>query len=163
MSSAVCVACHHSIDGAARLCPYCGANPATGEKVDTQALLQEEFKPRNLSTSESVLEYARHRQGIVIAIGLAIAFLVLAGLHQYATMRNNNTVANGPAVPLSDVADLSDQPRETQQPMPALNFQFEGHPQVMRTFIVEPGAVAPAPPPPAPGTPPPAQPPAPAR
>jgi hypothetical protein len=157
MSSAVCVACEHSIDAAARVCPYCGANPATGEKIDTEAILREEFKPRNITTSESVLEYARHRQGIVIAIGIAVAFLLLAGLHQFATMRNNSAVANGSAVPLSDVADLSDQPREIQQlPMPPLNFQFDGKPQAMRTFIVEPGAVAP--PAPAPAIPPPAQP-----
>ena len=31
-----CVACKHSIDDQARLCPYCGADPTTGEKVDTQ-------------------------------------------------------------------------------------------------------------------------------
>ena len=146
MSSAVCVACRHSIDAAARLCPYCGANPATGEKVDTTAIVQEVFKPKEMTTSESVLEYARHRQGIVIAIGIAVAFLVLAALHQYATMRNNNAVANGPAVPLSDVADLSGQPQENQAvPMPPLTFQYDGHPQAMRTYIVEQNA-APAPP-----------------
>jgi RNA polymerase subunit RPABC4/transcription elongation factor Spt4 len=158
-SGAICVACRHTIDAVARICPYCGANPATGEKIDTEAILREEFKGRSMTASESVLEYARHRQGIVVAIGLAVAFLILAGLHQFATMRNNTAVASGPAVPLSDVADLSDQPRETQQlPMPPLNFQYDGRPQVMRTFIVEPGAVAP---PPATATaPPPAAPPA---
>ena len=70
-------------------------------------------------------------------------FLLLAGLHQYATMRNNSVVSKEPAVPLSDIADLSDQPRETQQPMPPLTFQYDGRPQAMRTFIVEPGATPP--------------------
>ena len=146
------MACGHSIDAAARLCPYCGANPATGEKVDTEEILREEFKARSMTASQSVIEYARHRQGIVIAIGLALVFLALAGLHQWATLRNERAVSNGPAVPLSDVADLSDQPQENPQtPMPPLTFEFDGHPQTMRTFIVEPGAVAPnaAPPPPA--------------
>jgi len=157
-SGAVCVACRHSIDASARLCPYCGANPATGEKVDTTAIVQEVFKAKPMTTSESVLEYARHRQGIVLALGLAAAFLILAGLHQYATMRNNTAVANGPAVPLSDVADLSDQPKEEQLPMPSLTFQFDGHAQTMRTYIVEPAAVTPppqnvAPPAPAPAPP----------
>jgi len=160
MSSAVCAACKHAIDASARICPYCGANPVTGEKPDTEAILREEFKPRSMTTSESVLEYARHRQGIVLAIGLALAFLILAGLHQFATMRNNNAVVSGPAVPLSDVADLSDQPRETQLPMPPLKFEYDGKPQAMRTFIVEPGAIAPpavaaTPPPAAPAPPPP--------
>jgi hypothetical protein len=159
MSSAVCVACRHSIDAAARLCPYCGANPQTGEKVDTEAMLREVFKPKEMTTSESVIEYARHRQGIVLFVGLALAFLVLAALHQYVTMRNNSVASGAPAVPLSDVADISNQAREPQQlPMPKLDFQFEGRAQSMRTFIVEPGAVAPAPP-----QPPPAPAPAPAR
>src|SRR5690242_5582948 len=146
MSSAVCAACGHSIDAAARLCPYCGANPATGEKIDPTPIMQEIFKPKSMTTSESVLEYARHRQGIVIAIAIALMFLILAGLHQWATMRNNTAVASGPAVPLSDVADLSNQPTENQPlPMPPLTFQYDGQAQRMRTFIIEPGAVAPAP------------------
>jgi len=155
-SGAVCVACGHTIDAVARLCPYCGANPATGEKIDTEAMLREEFKGKTLTASQSVMKYARHRQGVVIAVGVAVIFLVMAGLHQWATMRNETAVANGPAVPLSDVADLSDQRQENQQtPMPPLNFEFNGNPQTMRTFIAEPGAVAPpqpnvAPPPPAP-------------
>ncbi len=63
MSNAVCAACKHPIDAAAKVCPYCGANPTTGEKaVDTQAVLQEIFKPREVTTGESVLEYARQRQ-----------------------------------------------------------------------------------------------------
>ena len=33
MSESVCTACGHHIDPSARLCPYCGADPRTGEKV----------------------------------------------------------------------------------------------------------------------------------
>ena len=43
-----------------------------------------------------------------------------------------------------DVTDLNNQTDETKpQPMPDLKFQYDGHPQTMRTLIVEPGAVAP--------------------
>ena len=144
MSKRNCVACGHSIDAAARLCPYCGANPATGEKIDSEAVLREVFQPRTISTSDSLLEYARHRQGIVIAIGAAVLFLVLVGLHRIVTIRNATAVSNEPAVPLAEIADLSDQSAEPQQiPMPAIEFQFDGQPQKMRTFIVEPGAVTP--------------------
>ena len=144
MSKTECVACRHSIDAAARLCPYCGANPATGEKIDTEAVLREVFQARTVTTSDSILEYARHRQGIVIAIGAFVAFLILAALHQFVTMRNNTAVSNGPAVPLSEIADLADQATDTQQlPMPPVEFQFSGQPQKMRTFVVEPGAVTP--------------------
>jgi hypothetical protein len=141
----VCVSCSHEIDAAAKLCPYCGAEPRTGEKiVDTQAILQEEFHPRRGSKSEGVLQYARQRQGVVAVIGGFVLILVLAAIHQYVTHRNQTAVSAAAAVPLTDVTDLSNQPDEVkQQSMPELQFQYEGHPQTMRTFIVEPGAVTP--------------------
>lgn len=143
MSDAVCVACHHHIDAAARLCPYCGADPQTGRKVDTQALLQEVFQARHVSTTEGVLQYARQRQGIVITIAVFAALLLLGGFHQFAA-RRNRTVNDANAVPLTEVTDLSNQLSDTHpQPLPEMPFQFDGHPQTMRTFIVEPGAVKP--------------------
>ncbi|HEY3056638.1 MAG TPA: zinc ribbon domain-containing protein [Thermoanaerobaculia bacterium] len=151
MSRVACLACRHEIDSAAKICPYCGSDPTTGQKVvDTNALLQEIFRPRHVSASESVLEYARHRQGVVIAISGVLLFLILAALHQYVTMRNERLVSATSAVPLTEIADLSNQPEETKPlPMPELNFQYAGNPQAMRTFIVEPGAVAPPQPQPA--------------
>jgi hypothetical protein len=144
MTEAVCANCRHAIDPAAKICPYCGANPTTGEKiVDTQAVLQEVFKPREVSASESVLEYARQRQGIVIALTAIVAFLILAALHQFVTARNART-SNAPPVALTEVADLSNQTDETKPlPMPELDFQTDGRPETMQTFIVEPGEVVP--------------------
>jgi hypothetical protein len=152
VSSGTCAACGRSIDAAAKLCPYCGAEPSSGERVvDTQAILQEVFHPRELSTTENVLEFARQRQGIVIAISIFVAFVVLAALHQFVTLRNANVETNTPAVPLTEITDVANQKSEvTPVPMPELDFPFEGKPQTMRTFIVERGAVAPAPPAPAP-------------
>jgi len=152
MSEGVCAACRRSIDAAARLCPYCGANPATGERIDTQAILQEVFSPREMSTSESVLEYARQRQGVVITVSIVVAFLVLAGIHQFATMRNANAVTHTPAVPLTEIADSPDRLVSRPVPIPDLDFQYDGRPQVMRTYIAEKGAVAPQPALPAPQT-----------
>lgn len=146
MSSGTCAACGRSIDAAAKLCPYCGADPSTGERLDTQAILQEVFRPKTLTASESVLEYARQRQGIVIAISIFVVFLLLAGLHQFVTMRNARAVTDAPAVPLTEVTDLANKRDETApQPMPELDFPYEGRPQTMRTFILEHGAIAPAP------------------
>jgi hypothetical protein len=153
VTNANCASCGRAIDGAAKLCPYCGADPATGERVvDTQAILQEVFHPREVSTSESVMEFARQRQGIVVVVSLLVAFLLLAAIHQFVTRRNANAVTDAPAVPLTEITDVANQARAaTPVPMPALDFPFEGRPQMMRTFIVERGAVAPAPPPPAAG------------
>ena len=160
MSKAVCAACRRKIDAAAKLCPYCGANPATGERVDTQAILEEVFHPRKISTTESVLEYARQRQGIVIALSIFLALVVLAALHQFVTARNSTATTENPAVSLSEIADLANEPREAPPAMPDVQFQYDGRPQMMQTYLVEPGAVAPnsvgqAPPPVAPPPPPP--------
>jgi hypothetical protein len=147
MTNAVCVACNRAIDETARLCPYCGADPATGERVvDTQALMQEVFRPRELTASESVLEYARQRQGIVITVSVFVVFLILAALHTFISTRNDTAVTDAPAMPLTEVADLANRADDTKpMPMPDLKFQYDGRPQMMRTYVVEPGAIAPAP------------------
>ncbi|HEU4521084.1 MAG TPA: zinc ribbon domain-containing protein [Thermoanaerobaculia bacterium] len=148
MTEAVCSACGHHIDAAARLCPYCGADPRTGEKpIDTQAVIQEVFRPREISTSESVIEYARQRQGLVIGVAVVIIFLGLALLHQFVTRRNDATVSAAPAMPLTEVSDLSNQAGTSQTlPLPEMKFQHNGTAQKMRTMIVEAGAIAPPPP-----------------
>lgn len=140
-----CAACRHEIDAAAKICPFCGADPRTGQKVvDAQAMLEEVFHPRRVSASESVLEYARHRQGLVIAAGLAALFLILLAVHSFISGRNQTDVTSAAAVPLSELTDLSTPPEEGRaQAMPDMQFQFDGDPRVMRTFIIEPGAVPP--------------------
>lgn len=144
MANVVCAACRRSIDAAAKTCPYCGADPITGERIDTQALMQEIFRPKEMSTTENVMEYARQRQGVVVGVSILVAFLILAGLHQFATMRNDSNTSNATAVPLTEIADLTNQPNETQpQAMPELEFQYDGKPQRMRTYIIERGAIPP--------------------
>ncbi|HJT18144.1 MAG TPA: hypothetical protein VJ853_12180 [Thermoanaerobaculia bacterium] len=145
MSKAVCVACRHAIDEAARVCPYCGSDPRSGEKIiDAQAMLHEMFQPRRARMGEGILAFARQRQGIVIAIGVAVLVVLLAAFHQFVMARNATAVSDAAAVPLTDVADLSNQTADNQpQPMPDLKFQIDGNPKTMRSYIVEPGAVTP--------------------
>jgi len=117
----------------------------SAERLDTQAILQEVFRPRSLSTSESVMEYARQRQGVVVVVSILVAFLVLAGIHQFVTRRNATAVTNSPAIPLSEITDITKQVDEAvPKPMPDLEFPYDGRPQMMRTYILEPGAVVPA-------------------
>jgi len=140
----VCVACRHEIDAVARLCPYCGADPRTGQKVDTQALLEQEFHGHKMTASESVIDFARQRQGVIITVAIVVAVVLLAALHQFVTARNRTAVSDAPAVALTEVTDLSSQPDEGKQaPIPELPFQYDGHPQMMRTFLTEPGAITP--------------------
>jgi hypothetical protein len=139
-----CAACSRTIDASARLCPYCGANPVTGERLDTDALMQEVFRPKEMSTSDSVIEYARQRQGVFIAITAFVAFLIIAGLHQYVTTRNASVVSDSPAVPLSEITDVTKKSDETTPvPLPEMSFQYNGTPRRMRTYVVEPGAITP--------------------
>lgn len=141
-----CAACQHEIDAAARLCPYCGSDPRTGQKpVDTLAILNEVFHPRKTtSASGNVIEFARQRQGVVVALAVVVAVLLLAGLHEYVTRRNARDVSAAAAIPLTEVTDLNNQEDENRpQPMPNLQFELDGQPQTMRTFVIEPGAVTP--------------------
>jgi hypothetical protein len=141
---ATCAACSRAIDAAAKTCPFCGANPQTGERLDTQTILQEVFRPREITTSETVLEYARQRQGVVIAVSAFIAFIVIAAVHQFVTARNRDAVTDSPAVPLSELTDVTQRADETTpQPIPDLDFQYDGRAQAMRTYIVERGATTP--------------------
>jgi hypothetical protein len=140
-----CAACQREIDAVARLCPYCGADPRTGAKpVDTQAMLNKVFQSRKTTTSENVVEFARHRQGVVVGLGVGLVILILAGLHEYVTRRNARDVSAAAAIPLTEVTDLTNQQDENRPlPMPALKYGFDGNPQTMRTFVTEPGAVTP--------------------
>src|SRR5258708_24137146 len=95
-----CAACRHDIDAAAKLCPFCGADPKTGEKpVDTAALLQEEFKPHPVTQSENVLDFARQRHGAVLALRIATALLVLLFLHHSAILRHEAPRFSTNAIP----------------------------------------------------------------
>lgn len=138
-----CAACSRTIDVAAKVCPYCGANPDTGERPDTQAILQEIFQPREVSATDNVLEYARQRQGIVIGVAVVVLFLLLGGLHQFVTARNNSAVTDAPAIPLTELTDVSRREDAAPVKMPELNFQYDGRPETMRTFIAERGAAPP--------------------
>jgi hypothetical protein len=139
------VVCRHAIDDAARVCPYCGSDPRTGEKlVDAQAILQEVFHPRQVTATEGLMQFARQRQGVVIALGILAVVLLLAGFHEFVMRRNATLVSDAAAVPLTDVADLGNQQADSETlPMPELKFQYDGNPKTMRSYIVEPGAVPP--------------------
>jgi len=141
-----CITCHHDIDDAAKVCAYCGSDPRTGEKIiDAQAMLSEVFKPKSTTRAGSLLELARHRQGVIVAGAVLVGFLLLAGLYQFAVRRNDSAIVNGSGIPMTEVTDVSDQGEENKpMPMPELQFQYDGHPQAMRTYIVEPGATPPS-------------------
>jgi hypothetical protein len=143
-----CVSCRRHIDEVAKLCPYCGADPDTGTKVDATPIVQEHFPPRPpLNIFERLNLFLRQRQGLAVGIIAALAFLALWGLHRFASSRNASAAEDVPTVALTDIADLANQREVADAPLPTLQFSYDGNPKTMQTFLVEPGAVAPAPPP----------------
>jgi hypothetical protein len=140
----VCAACNRTIDTTAKLCPFCGANPQSGERLDTQALMQEVFRPREMTTSDTVIEYARQRQGVVIAISVFVGFLIIAVIHQFVSSRNASVESDLPAVPLTEITDVTKKGADiTPVALPELDFQYDGTPRRMRTYVVERGATTP--------------------
>jgi hypothetical protein len=149
-----CTACHRLIDANARLCAFCSADPRTGKKFDPSQLIEQNVRRKgDLPARERFLEFFRERQSIILTVLIAILFLLLVGLHRIVTARAA-TVSDAPAIPLSEAADI--RPRGDQQrplPLPDFEFSYEGSPRTMRTYLVEPGAVAPQPPATAPARP----------
>lgn len=140
-----CRSCGHRIDASARLCPFCGADPDTGRKVDTAPIVEKHF-PRRVEqqTGERALDFFRERQGLVITIFIVVVGLLAIGLHQMVTRRTLDESAEASGVPLTELADISDRASEAPQAkMPDLAFESEGDPRRVRTLMMEPGAVAP--------------------
>lgn len=156
MKTVECTACHHTIDAKAKLCAFCGADPRTGEKYDQSPLVEQTFPRRaDLPARERVLDFFRHRQSIILTAVIVGLFLALVGLHRFVTLRAANTASDVPAIPLSEIADISARSdHQTPLPLPDLPFAYGGSPKTMRTYLMEPGAVQP----PAPATSAPAQP-----
>ncbi|HXI12889.1 MAG TPA: hypothetical protein VNM92_09595 [Thermoanaerobaculia bacterium] len=144
-----CAFCHNSIDRAAKLCVFCGANPRTGKRVDPAPLLESHFsRKEGLSSGEAFLDIMRKRQGIVLSLVVMTVFALAFGLHYMISERNAREVAYVPAIPLTEVADLSNQGAEGREtPIPDFDFQFDGNPKALQTYIVERGAIAPPAPP----------------
>lgn len=148
-----CAACGHDIDRTAKLCPFCGGNPVTGEKFDARPVLERHFsRKEKLTPTEGAVQFVRDRQTIVVTGVIAFMLVAVFGIHRFMQARNANAVTDVPAVPLTEVTDLSNQSgSERDAPLPDLDFEYEGNPKTMRTLLMEPGAVAPPPPPAAPG------------
>ena len=145
MKKIECVNCRHRIDSTAKICPYCGADPRTGEKFDTAAIVQTHFpKRQTLTTRERILDFVRMRQAIVVTLVCVVFFGLVTALHSVVTRRNATASSQAPAIPLTEIADLSNDSKLQQDvPMPDLQFAYDGKARNMRTLLMEPGAVTP--------------------
>lgn len=140
-----CISCQHAIDESAKLCPYCGADPETGEKIDVKPLFEAHFPPKpEMAPTATVVSFLRQRQGFVVTAIIIGSFLLLTTLHQLISRRNQEEARDVPAIPLTEVADLSRQSEKSAElPIPDVKFTYEGNARTMQTFLVEPGAVPP--------------------
>ncbi|MGA7615456.1 MAG: hypothetical protein WBX15_09765 [Thermoanaerobaculia bacterium] len=144
---AECAACGRSIDADAKICPFCGADAHTGEKIDTAAILREHFSTRKAPPRERFVDFFRHRQTVVMALVVLGIIGSLIVVHQIIS-RQQQDVRDIPAIPLSQLVETHEATPKTQPPpLPDVEFQYHGDEKDARTLITEPGAVAPAPPP----------------
>lgn len=140
-----CVACGHEIDAAARLCPYCGADPETGKRFDPKPILERHFPARDLSRSTRAREFFRERQALVVTGIIIGVFLLIGAAHQFASRRAASADPNVPPVPLAELASLNDEAEREELPIPELEFSWTGRPESMKVMLIEPGAVPPPP------------------
>lgn len=140
-----CVSCRRGIDVAARICPFCGADPETGARMDIKPLMETHFPPPpEISPLEKTANFFRTRQTLSIAILILVGAGLLAAAHQWIQRRNRMAVAPTPGVTLTELADLARQYEERAPlPLPELEFGWEGEAKRMQTFVLEPGAIAP--------------------
>ncbi|HVR41973.1 MAG TPA: zinc ribbon domain-containing protein [Thermoanaerobaculia bacterium] len=139
-----CAACGHAIDASARTCPYCGADPETGEKLDTRSVVETHFPPRGeLTTAQRIGRAIREQQALAVGILILVVFLLVGAAHQMAVRRSATGDRSAPAVPLTDLADLNDASQTERAPLPELDFSWTGRPETMEVFLIEPGAVPP--------------------
>jgi hypothetical protein len=145
MDKKTCRSCQRSIDANAKVCPYCDAEPDSGQRSDSREAVETLFPPkREASFVERIVNTLRARQGIIVVAIVLGAFALLFAAHQFITARNEGLTAQIPAVPLTEVTDLSRQTPE-EIPLPELEYFIEGSARTMRTYLVEPGAVRPHP------------------
>jgi hypothetical protein len=156
MKKIACAHCGHEIDAAARLCPFCGADPESGRKADTSRIVETHF-PRRDEKRGRARDFFRTRQSLLLSVLILVIAVVAIGLHQMVTSRALRSSTDAPAVPLTELTDISKRSQQEMAPsMPELEFSAEGDPRRVRTLLLEPGAVAPTPeptptPPPQPG------------
>ncbi|MBW3671268.1 MAG: zinc ribbon domain-containing protein [Acidobacteria bacterium] len=140
-----CRACGHSVDSQARICPYCAANPHTGEAERSRPPIEKLIPPKpQLSFFERASTTIRSRSGSFLAASIILGVTLLIIVSTVVNERQR-AVADVPPVPLTEVTDLrATRERDSQElELPELNFQFDGNPASMENFILEEDAVAP--------------------
>lgn len=144
-----CRGCGREVDNHSRMCPYCGANPGSGEPAGGPRPEIEQILPRKpeLTASERISNAIRSRSGLVLAASMILGVAILIVASSWLNRQQASATADVPPVPLTEVTDLrtdDDEAAETLE-MPELTFEYAGDPQAMETFILEQGEVAPPP------------------
>ena len=144
LNQIACINCRHQIDELARICPYCGADPRTGERIDPKPVLDEHFSRRTPATGAGRAGELIRRNRVLVAVLVAMALaLTVFALNDLTTERLSSRGGEA-AIPLAEVADLSWRPEVEELPIPDIEFLHSGDAKRLRTLIVEPGAVKPA-------------------
>lgn len=141
-----CSACGRLVDPHARVCPYCAADPHSGQRVSSRPEIEELIPRRPVeSTTEKVLTTIRSRSGVVLTISITLGVVLLLIASNWVDQRQRTTAANVPSIPLTEITDLSATTEDERElELPDLEFGFYGNPSTMETFVLEQGAEQPA-------------------
>lgn len=138
-----CAACDHMVDPQARACPYCSADPRSGEKhrpaVPVDDLLS---RKKEESALRRAMHAIRSSESLLLPLSVGIGVLLLIALSTWVT-RHQSATTDVPAIPLSEVTSVQRTDQEAPMDLPDLQFQFDGNPSSMESLILEEGAVSP--------------------
>jgi hypothetical protein len=137
-----CAACDRLVDPQARACPYCSADPRTGEKllpaVPVEDLLS---RKKEESALRRALNAIRSSESLLLPLSVGLGVLLLIALSTWVTRQSAAT--DVPAIPLSEVTSVQQTEQEAPMDLPDLQFQFDGNPSSMESLLLEEGAISP--------------------
>lgn len=141
----VCTACEHEVDARARSCPFCGVDPRTGVRPPPRPGAERILRKKRPPTAgEKVASAVRSRGGLLLGFSIVLGLVLLILLSNWVDRRQQASSDVQP-VPLTEVTDLAADSQDTGPPleMPEIEFQYDGDPSAMETFVMEDGEVPP--------------------
>jgi cytoskeletal protein RodZ len=138
-----CEACAHMVDPNARACPYCGADPRTGEKLRPAVPVDDLLSRKK---EESALRRAMHafrsNENLLLPLSVGVGVLLLIALSTWVT-RQQSAATDVPSIPLSEITSVQRTDQEAPTELPEIPFQFDGNPSSMESLLLEEGAISP--------------------
>jgi glutaredoxin len=138
-----CMACSHMVDPQARACPYCSADPRTGEKHRPAIPVDDIFsRKKEESSLRRAMHAIRSNENLLLPLSVGVGVLLLIALSTWVTGRQS-AATDVPSIPLSEITSVQRTDQEAPMELPEIQFQFDGNPSSMESLLLEEGAISP--------------------